>query len=471
MRRMLSGILGVLAIAVVLVALLALISDVASEEGTSEVGREGQTAIAAEAALSAATSTQNAAMFALILEEGRAEGYIPAEAVAQAAGTLRETNAEFERRVTGLVDRLDTPDEEALVAASGAFIEEMRDLVAVLSEDGVADGPRVTPSDLTAYTVVEEELVSVRDTRVRDVLVVAENVGQVADAVRFLVVVVIPIITILVLRYVFRRRREREALAAELAHQRALSAQKDEFLANLSHELKTPLTGIYGFALALDEDDGQDPETARELTGHLITEDGELARMVDDLITAGQIETGNLGLIVVDVDVDELVMSVVEPYLRTGHHIEVVAGGCTAEADPRRFQQILRSLISNAVRHGGDTIEVFTEYGNGTMSLFVMDDGAGIDEHTRERLFEPYVHDGTEPLLQGSLGLGLAVARTLAEGMDGSLSYTRTNGMTYFVLKLPAHRVSRLNERIEGTDRDHEDGMYDTQRVAKLFSR
>ncbi len=104
------------------------------------------------------------------------------------------------------------------------------------------------------------------------------------------------------------------------------------------------------------------------------------------------------------------------------------------------------------------------------LSLFVMDDGEGIDESIRERLFEPYVHDGAEPLLAGSVGLGLAIARSLAVGMDGSLSYTRTNGLTYFVLKLPAHKVSRLRERVVGTDRG-DDTMYDTRKVAKLFSR
>ncbi|MCL1598534.1 MAG: HAMP domain-containing histidine kinase [Actinomycetia bacterium] len=470
MRRLLSSMLIVLAVAGALVLVLVMISSVATEQGTSEVGREGQTAIMAEATLSSASTTQNAAAFAVVLEKGRATGRVPEAVVQGALDTLRTTINEYESRASTLIARLGTTESGTITASSAVFLEEMRRVTDALSADGEIGTPRVPALDTNAYQDLEDGLVAVRDTRVREVLVAAENVGQVADAVRFLVVVVIPIGAIVLLRSVYRRRRERDALEAELQHQRELSTQKDEFLTNLSHELKTPLTGIYGFALALDEDGLDDPDLARELTGHIITEAGELSRMVDDLITAGQIETGNVGFIIDDVEVDAVVESVIEPYLRTGHTIDVVPGECTAEADPRRLQQIVRTLVSNAVCHGGPNIEIFSEYGAGMLSLFVMDDGEGIDEGIRERLFEPYVHDGAEPLLAGSVGLGLSIARSLAVAMDGSLSYTRSNGLTYFVVKLPAHKVSRLAERVVGTDHD-DDTMYDTRKVAKLFSR
>jgi len=471
MRRVLSSILSVVVVAGALIVVLIMISNVATREGTSEVGRAGQTAIAAEATLSAASSVQNAATFALLLEEGRAARQIAPEVVTSAVESLSMATGEYQNRVSDLISRLDAPENKEVSTSSAAFIEEMRGIIAALAVDHNSYEVRVTGFDAGTYQETEADLVAVRDTRVRGVLITAESVGQVADAVRFLVVVVIPIVAMLLFRSVFRRRRERDSLQAELAHQTELGAQKDEFLANLSHELKTPLTGVYGFALALDEDGLDDPEIARELTGHIITEAGELSRMVDDLITAGQIETGNVTIIIDDVEVDPLVESVVEPYVRTGREIEVIPGECTAEADAIKLQQIVRTLVSNAVRHGGENIEIFSEYGAGMMSLFVMDDGEGIDEKTREKLFERYVHDGSEPLLRGSVGLGLAIARSLAVGMRGSLSYTRTNGLTYFVLKLPAHRVSRLHERIEGSGRQTDDSMYDTQQVAKLFSR
>ena len=113
---------------------------------------------------------------------------------------------------------------------------------------------------------------------------------------------------------------------------------------------------------------------------------------------------------------------------------------------------------------------MFTELGSGTVSLFVMDDGDGIDDDRLTRLFDRYQHEGTDPLLQGSVGMGLAVARSLAVGMGGNLTYTRTNGLTYFVLRLPSHRTGRLNERVEDS-LGNETASQSASEVAKLFSR
>jgi K+-sensing histidine kinase KdpD len=105
------------------------------------------------------------------------------------------------------------------------------------------------------------------------------------------------------------------------------------------------------------------------------------------------------------------------------------------------------------------------------VSVFVMDDGDGIpDDHVRS-LFDRYQHEGSEPLLQGSVGLGLAVGRALAVGMGGDLTYTRTNGLTYFVLKVPSHRMGRLNERVEEQSLGNESAAQSASEVAKLFAR
>ncbi len=470
MRRVLSSILSVLAVASALVVVLILVSALATDEGSREVGREGQTAIMAEATLSAALAVRDATMQALLLEEGRAARWVTEDVVIGAVASLNTVMGEYQNRTTDLIARLGEPEASILTESTAAFIYSTRDIIAALTSDVSASGPRVAGTAAEPYDAVVQDLVSVRDTRVRGVLIAAETVGQVADAVRFLVVVVIPVGAMLVFRRVLRRRKESEALRAELRHQTELNTQKDEFVANLSHELRTPLTGIYGFALTLDESGFEDTEMAGELTDHIIAEARELSRMVDDLITAGQIETGNVAFEIEDMDVDPVIETVVEPYVRAGADIKVAAGGFTAEVDAGRFQQVMSALVSNAVRHGGPSIEIFSEHGEGKVSVFVMDDGDGIPDETVERLFERYVHEGTEPLLQGSVGLGLAIARSLAVGMGGSLTYTRTNGMTYFVLKLPSHRVSRLRERVVDSSRVADEDTYDTRKVAKFFT-
>ncbi len=471
MRRVFSSVLSVLAVAGALVVVLISVSTLATDEGSREVGREGRVAIMAEATLSAASATRNATTQAHILEQGRAAGWVTEDVVTEAVASLNAVTGEFQRRTTELIARLGEPESSSLTASSAAFISSTRGVITALTSGIDTPVPRVTRVESDAYDAVVVDLVTARDSRVRGVLVAAESVGQAADAVRFLVVVVIPIVAMLAFRSVLRRRKEREALRAEVRHQTELNTQKDEFVANLSHELRTPLTGIYGFALALDESGFEDKEMAVELTSLIIAEAGELSRMVDDLITAGQIETGNFALDIEDTDVDPVIEMVVEPYIRAGTDIKVTPGGFSAEVDVRRFQQAMRTLVSNAVRHGGPRIEVFSEHGAGMVSVFVMDDGDGIPDETVERIFERYVHEGTEPLLQGSVGLGLAIARSLAVSMGGSLTYTRTNGMTYFVLKAPSRPVSRLHDRVLDSDRVVDEDMYDTQEVAKLFAR
>jgi len=470
MRRLIASTLSVLAIAGALVLMLIFVSVQATEQGSTEVGQAGQVAIMAEETLSAVSAARNATAQALILEDGRVGGLYDVAVVSEAVGVLNEITSELQMRVNRVIARLDDPEKSAVASSSAVFIEETRGAIAALQSQPAGREPRLLSDSDTAYEAVVADLLDVRDSRIDEVAIAAESVVQVADAVRFLVVVVIPIGAMLLFRRVFYRRREREHLRAELGHQTQLNTQKDEFVTNLSHELRTPLTGIYGFALALDESGFDDADMASELTGHIISEAGELSRMVDDLITAGQIETGNIEFETNDVDVDAVVETIVEPYVRSGARITVSPSRFTAEADAKRFAQVLRTLVSNAVHHGGPNIDIFAEHGSGMVSVFVMDDGPGVPDEVIENLFERYLHEGEEPLLRGSVGLGLAIARSLTVGMGGTLSYTRTNGLTYFVCKLPSHMVARLHERVTDSDRVAEEGMYDTQQVAKLFA-
>ncbi len=471
MRRLITSTLGVLAIVGALVLMLVFVSIQATEQGSTEVGRAGQVAIMAEETLSAVSAVRNATTQAFILEDGRVGGLYDVSVVSDAVASLNGITSEFQLRANGLISRLEDAERIAMTQSSADLIEESRATIAALSVPPVDGALRVQSVSPDAYEAIVVDLLDIRDSRIDEVAIAAESVVQVTDAVRFLVVVVIPIGAMLLFRRVFHRRREQDRLRAELDHQMQMNTHKDEFVTNLSHELRTPLTGIYGFALALDESGFEDPEMASELTGHIITEAGELSRMVDDLITAGQIETGKVVFETADIDIDPVISRIVEPHVRSGVEITVAPSGFSAEADPKRFEQIMRTLVSNAVRHGGPNVDVFAEHGAGMVSLFVMDDGPGVPDEIIENLFERYMHEGDEPLLQGSVGLGLAIARSLAMGMGGSLSYTRTNGLTYFVCKLPSHMVAKLHERVVESDRAVQVGMYDTQQVAKLFAR
>jgi signal transduction histidine kinase len=159
--------------------------------------------------------------------------------------------------------------------------------------------------------------------------------------------------------------------------------------------------------------------------------------MVEDLLVAAHDQDSPLAIETTQVDITTEVDAVIAPFRRR----DIVVGGTRAPAvvlgDQLRIRQIMRNLLANAVHHGGETIRV---YGDATESSYVIsveDDGEGVPEHVEERLFTRFVHQGDAPLTAGSVGLGLSVARLLAEAMGGSLDYERIIGRTSFVLSLP----------------------------------
>jgi signal transduction histidine kinase len=116
----------------------------------------------------------------------------------------------------------------------------------------------------------------------------------------------------------------------------------------------------------------------------------------------------------------------------------------SALADPVRVGQIIRNLLTNAVRYGGTTISIrvgaearpFTERVRPYVE--VLDNGAGVPLEHRESIFDPYYQATENESVLGSLGLGLAISRELARRMDGDLTYAYKKGHSVFRLELPA---------------------------------
>ena len=121
-------------------------------------------------------------------------------------------------------------------------------------------------------------------------------------------------------------------------------------------------------------------------------------------------------------------------------HIELVGRPVTAMGDPDRIRQIVRNLISNALRYGGDNISIKLSNHDTTASVFVFDNGLGIPEQDQERIFQAYQRAHNAPGLAGSLGLGLAISRQIARLMGGDLTYCYQNGRSTFELTLPVQR-------------------------------
>jgi two-component system sensor histidine kinase MtrB len=188
-----------------------------------------------------------------------------------------------------------------------------------------------------------------------------------------------------------------------------------------------------------------------ELNGIIAVQSRELAELVEDLLVASRAEFGNLSIKPARVDLREEIDSVVRGVgesLRTPKRIEVIGSAVLAWADPLRCRQILRNLLTNAIRYGGDLIEVSLQAQSGMAQIFVADDGDGVDPGEAELIFERYYRSEQSPTQPGSVGIGLAVSRQLAEMMDGSLRYVVSAEESRFELSLPLSTVDLPEGRL-----------------------
>ncbi len=218
-----------------------------------------------------------------------------------------------------------------------------------------------------------------------------------------------------------------------------LVQSKDDFIATISHELRTPLTSVLGFATVLREADAELPDEERKEMVRLIAEQAaELTTIVEDLLVAARSRVDRLAVDCVDVDLSAELDIVLETTPQVaGLRIGVRSRPVRAVADPVRVRQILRNLLTNAVRYGGAEIGVRVDLRGDTATVQVRDDGAGVPESDRDTIFERY-HSTRSVAQPGALGLGLTVSRDLARLMGGEVTYRREDGLSCFELTLPA---------------------------------
>jgi signal transduction histidine kinase len=207
----------------------------------------------------------------------------------------------------------------------------------------------------------------------------------------------------------------------------------------VSHEIRTPLTAIVGLseAIVAGAEDLSEGEVG-ELMAIIARQSRELAELVEDLLVASRADFGNLSIRPEPVDLIGQARRVVEGLTQsypTSKTITVEGEETWAWADPLRVRQIIRNLVSNAIKYGGDQITVAFEEGTSTR-LVVTDNGRGVPPEEVELIFQRYYRSSDSPTMPGSVGIGLAVSRQLAEMMDGSLEYV-PGDRGRFVLTLP----------------------------------
>jgi signal transduction histidine kinase len=233
-----------------------------------------------------------------------------------------------------------------------------------------------------------------------------------------------------------RTRERQEEAEAQL---REMLRSKDRFVETIAHELRTPLAAVVGFAQVLQEEgSGLTPDDRAEMMQMLIDGGLDLTNIVDDLLVAAKAEAGTLTVARVRVDLRAQATQVLENWgQEAAGQIEFTGPTVHTIGDPARVRQILRNLISNALRYGGEQIQICVDSNASTGQVMVIDNGIGVPPEEQEAIFEPYRRAHNSPSLTASMGLGLSISRQLAQLMDGDLTYRRDPGKSIFALTLP----------------------------------
>lgn len=229
--------------------------------------------------------------------------------------------------------------------------------------------------------------------------------------------------------------------------------QRAQFLAIVSHEMRTPLTSIISFSeLLRGEADGLSPDGLRFL-GIIERNADRLLRLIDDLLMLDRLEAGALPLELTQVWLPDLVAEAVKNAApvaaKSGVTVHLDAGqGPPATADPRRLTQVLDNLIGNAVKfsHVDGLVRVRLRYVRNTWRIDVSDTGIGIPPDEAARLFGPFVR-GSNARIAGlpGTGLGLAIVKSLVEMHGGHVKVDSVldQGTTFSVF-LPDQATARI---------------------------
>jgi PAS domain S-box-containing protein len=238
-----------------------------------------------------------------------------------------------------------------------------------------------------------------------------------------------------------RRHAEEAAKMAALEADRANRA-KNDFISRMSHDLRTPLNAILGFAQVLEQE--QLTEEQADSVSQILSGGRHLLELINELLDVARIEGGHLSLSPEPVSVAEAVQHVVELVrsLADQHGITLVVENIDptrhVRADRQRLTQILLNLLSNAVKYNrpNGTVKVSLKEGTaGRYRVCVSDTGYGIPRDRLNLLFHPFERLGAEQSQVEGTGLGLAVAKGLAEAMGGKLGVMTTIdvGSTFWV--------------------------------------
>jgi two-component system, OmpR family, phosphate regulon sensor histidine kinase PhoR len=216
----------------------------------------------------------------------------------------------------------------------------------------------------------------------------------------------------------------------DLTRLKQLERQREEFVANVSHELRTPLSLIKGYTETLLDGARNNPEVAERFLKIIERNSQRLDLLIQDLLTISSLESGRTKLELQPVNLHSLVDKVLN-FLQTkaeNKNVKLaneIFDDLIANADANRLDQVLANLVDNAIKYGraeGHVVVGGKKLDDGTLEIFVRDDGPGIPTEALTRVFERFYRvDKARSRDQGGTGLGLAIVKHIVQAHGGEV--------------------------------------------------
>jgi signal transduction histidine kinase len=202
---------------------------------------------------------------------------------------------------------------------------------------------------------------------------------------------------------------------------------------------------VLGFATELaDSWDMFSAEEARGLVQLIARQSADISGIVDDLLTITRLEAGTMSVYPKSIEVGEHIRGLVDTLGREANRTVECRGDASVWADPARIRQVIRNLVTNAFRHGGERVHIKINPVENGAHVEVRDSGGPIPDARVQTMFNPFDRSDDGIRTPNSVGLGLAVARSLARMMGGDLEYLYEDDESVFRLSLRAR--ARLPE-------------------------
>lgn len=234
-------------------------------------------------------------------------------------------------------------------------------------------------------------------------------------------------------------------LARDVSREREVERIKDEFIATVSHELRTPLTALNGALALMAALPLQLPTQGKSLLENAQRNGNRLLTLVKDILNFQKLSAGQMEFDLTPTDLLQSAREAMEAtrIMAEARNIRLVSNlppdAPIIQVDPTRLQQVIANLLSNAIKYSpeGGEVRIIIDRAGGQASLSVEDEGPGIPEEFRERVFQRFSQAGDMTGKTIGTGLGLAISKAIVENMGGGIGFESQPGHTRFYCQFP----------------------------------